>query len=137
MDVFYWIAVAAVTITSSARITRLVTYDKFPPVEWLRDKYADATDGSGWQLLAFCAYCASFWVTLAVVLVGYYTDFHEAWWLVNAIFGGSYLAAILMVHDGDNDEEPTVEFNQTVLGQVSDLRDSDFPVIENTSEDED
>lgn len=126
MSVFFWIAVAAVTITSSARLTRLATYDHLPPVEWLRNKYADATDGSGWQLLAYCAYCASFWITLAVVLSGYASDWHESWWVVNGIFGASYLAAILMVHDGDDEDEPVVE--QHFHG--------DFPVIENASEDE-
>lgn len=106
---FFWIAVAAVTITSSARITRLVTYDKFPPVQWLRDKYADLTDRPrllGWQLLAFCAYCASFWITVGVVLWGYLTDWQPVWWVVNGTFGASYLAAILMVHDGEPDDEP-------------------------------
>jgi hypothetical protein len=98
---FYWIAVAVVTILSSARLTRLVTWDHFPPIEWARNKYADKTDGSGWQLLAFCGYCFSFWATGAVVLAGWLSGWHEAWWLVNGILGGSYLAAIVMVHDGD------------------------------------
>lgn len=107
---FYWIAVALVTVTSSARLTRLATVDKFPPMVWFRDKFADFTDGGprrrGWQLLMFCGYCFSFWATLAVVLTGYYSDWHEAWWVVNSILGGSYLAAILMAHDGDiNDDE--------------------------------
>lgn len=103
MNVFFWIAVAVVVVLSSARLTRLATYDKFPPVEWLRDKYADWTDATGWQLLAYCGYCASFWLTLIVVLSGYYSDWHTAWWLVNGSLGGSYLAAIIMTHDGDDD----------------------------------
>ena len=103
MTNFEWIAVAVVTVMSAARLTRLATFDSFPPVAWLRDKYADATDGTKWQILAFCPYCASFWITLAVVLSGYYSDFHEAWWLINSILGASYLAAIVQVHDGDDD----------------------------------
>lgn len=100
---FYWIAVAVVTVVSASRITRLLTFDKFPPIVWLRDKYADATDGTGWQLLAFCAYCASFWVTAVIVLWGWLTDWQTAWWLVNGISAASYLAAVFMVHDGDDD----------------------------------
>lgn len=103
MTNFEWIAVAVVTVMSAARLTRLATFDSFPPVAWLRDKYADATDGTKWQILAFCPYCASFWITLAVVLSGYYSDFHEVWWLINSILGASYLAAIVQVHDGDDD----------------------------------
>ena len=104
MSAFEWVAIAVVVVTSSARLTRLATYDKFPPVRWLRDKYADLTDGSGWQLLAFCPYCASFWFTLIVALSGYYSNWHEAWWLTNGTLGASYLAAILMVNDGEDDQ---------------------------------
>ena len=104
MSVFFWIAVTAVSIVSTARLTRLVTFDKFPPVRWVRDKYIDATDGSDWQLLAFCPYCAGFWVAIAVVLPGYFSDWHAVWWLVNGILAVSYLAAMVMVHDGDDSE---------------------------------
>lgn len=110
---FYWVAVALVTIVSASRLTRLATFDSFPPVKWMRDKYADATDGGGWQLLAFCPYCAGFWITGLVVLWGYlsgvYVDrpvhdtAYSVWWAVNAVLAASYLAAILMVHDGDED----------------------------------
>lgn len=102
---FFWIAVAVVTILSSARLTRLATFDKFPPVKWARDRYIGWTDKTdrrrGWQLLAMCGYCFSFWTTLAVVLAGWLSDWHEAWWIVNGILGASYLAAIVMTFDGD------------------------------------
>lgn len=100
---FYWAAVALVTIVSSARITRLLTYDQFPPILAARDWFADKTDGSGWQLIAYCAYCMSFWVTIGIVLSGWFSGFHLIWWLVNSIFAGSYLAAVFMVHDGETD----------------------------------
>ena len=45
MNTFDWIAVAVVTVLSSARLTRLATFDSFPPVRWLRDKYGEWTDG--------------------------------------------------------------------------------------------
>jgi hypothetical protein len=97
----FWIAVAAVTITSAARLTRLITFDLFPPVRWVREKYATWTDGSDWQLLAYCGYCASFWVTLSVVLWGWLTDWQTAWWIVNGVLGASYIAAVFMSNDGD------------------------------------
>lgn len=101
---FHWIAVAVVVVLSSARLTRLATFDKFPPVVWLRDHYEDLTDGTGWQLLAFCGYCASFWMTGLVVLSGYFSDWHPAWWLVNGTLAASYLAATYMSYDGDESE---------------------------------
>lgn len=107
MSPFDWIAIAVVTITSSSRITRLLTFDRLPPIFWARRKYLDFTDAHapGWGLVAFCGYCMSFWVTLAIVMWGWASNFDTAWWLVNAIFGGSYLAAILMANDGDDSGE--------------------------------
>lgn len=106
---FFWIAVAVVTVVSTARLTRLLTYDKFPPIRWVRNKFADFTDGSDWQMLAYCPYCMSFWVSLAVLGVGWGSDWHVVWWFANGVLAASYLAAILMVHDGDEDEDDNAE----------------------------
>ena len=111
---FYWIAVALVTILSASRLTRLATFDKFPPVKWLRDKYEDRTDGSDWQLLAMCGYCASFWVTALVVGTGYFagaydhnstSDWNFIWWVLNGTLAASYLAAVFMAIDQDPGDE--------------------------------
>lgn len=112
---FYWVAVVATTIVSVSRMTRLATWDEFPPVKWLREKYAEATDGSGWTLLAYCGYCASFWIALLVIAWGLWSGVYQTptdpdpefaiWWIVNGIFAVSYLAAILMVHDGDDGDD--------------------------------
>lgn len=96
---FYWIAVALVTILSAARITRLLVVDEFPPIKAVRDRYEDRTDGSGWQAISYCAYCMAPWVTTALVLWGWLTDFATAWWLVNIIFAVSYLAAVFVRFD--------------------------------------
>lgn len=105
MSTFEWIAVSIVTIISSARLTRLMTHDAFPPVKWLRRKYMEATVDSDWQKLGYCPYCMSFWMTLAVVLSGYYSEWHEVWWLVNTALSASYLAAIFVFYDGDDSED--------------------------------
>lgn len=123
MSEFQWVAFAAVAIVSSARLTRLATWDRFPPVEWARNKYVELTDKSdrtrAWQLLAFCAYCASFWLTALVVGWAYLAGVDDGetawgssgelaqplWWTVNGTLAASYLAAILMVLDGDNGDE--------------------------------
>lgn len=103
---FFWLAVATVTIISSSRITRLLTFDDFPPIRWFRNTYADIMDKHtltrGWVRLLFCPWCFSFYPTLAIVLWGYFTDFQPAWWLVNGAFAASYLAAIFMVNDTDD-----------------------------------
>jgi hypothetical protein len=111
---FYWVAVALVTVVSVARITRLLVADKFPPIKYLRDIYEERTDGTGWQWLALCGYCVAPWVTLVVLgtglWAGIYSQYTERsydnvgftiWWLFNAWWAISYLAAILMSNDGD------------------------------------
>lgn len=109
MTEFEWVAVAVTVVLSSARLTRLATYDEFPPVRWLRDAYgnwADARDWArSWALLAYCGYCMSIWMTLLVVLSGYLSDWNAVWWLVNGSLGASYLAATYMTHDGDSEDE--------------------------------
>lgn len=118
---FYLVAVVLTTVLSAARLTRLFVIDKFPPTFWLRHKYAevlDRTDRSrGWALLLFCGYCASFWLFGAVLLWGYVvgvydavsrnspTDAEVAWWLINGLLGGSYLAAMAVARDGDDGED--------------------------------
>lgn len=119
MSPFYWIAVAVVIVLASARLTRLATYDKFPPTAWARERFiewADKTDRRRkWQLLAFCPYCASFWITLLVMALGYLAGVFDGyavqswmtptWWLFMGLLGASYLAAMVMVFDGDNGED--------------------------------
>lgn len=114
-DEFYWVAVVATTIISASRLTRLATVDKFPPIAWLRNKYADFTDGTDWQWLMFCGYCFSFWATLGVITWAYFAGvfapgataevWTRVWWLVNGTFAASYLAAVFMAHDGDDGDD--------------------------------
>lgn len=96
---FHWIALAAVLIMSTARITRLLNVDKFPPILYLRHKFEDATDGTEWQLLTICVYCMSFWVTLALGAWGYLTDWQTAWWLFNGTFAAAYAAGLVVALD--------------------------------------
>lgn len=109
MTPFEWVAVAVITILSSSRITRLLTYDKFPPVRWLRHRYIGFTGSrerlASWTLLAKCPFCMGPWVTAAVVAWGYCTDWHDPWWLFNGVMGASYLAATYMIHDGDDSHD--------------------------------
>ena len=99
---FYWTAVAVTSVLSAARITRLFTWDDFPPTVWLREKYKDLTNEGPWALLLYCGYCFGFWAALGVVSWGYLVQFDTAWWLVNGVLSVAYLAAIVMSFDGDD-----------------------------------
>jgi hypothetical protein len=98
----YILAVLVGTL-SAARITRLLTWDKFPPTVYLRAFWDRVTNDGPYALLFHCPWCMSFWVTGAVAAWGYFTEFNEAWWYVNAVFGFSYVAAWFVLHDGDDD----------------------------------
>lgn len=106
---FEWVAVAIVSVMSAARLTRLLTVDKFPPIKFVRDWYENKTDGSNWQLLTMCGYCMGFWTALVVVGWGWLSGFNEPWWVVNAVLAVAYAGAIVMAHDGDiNDDDGAV-----------------------------
>lgn len=102
----YWLFVAAVIILSSGRLTRLLIVDAFPPVVWLRDKFLDRFEDSPWGLIAQCVYCASFWVTVFVIILADLSGvfdgepvvgwFEPAWWLTNGAFAAAYLVGILV-----------------------------------------
>jgi hypothetical protein len=88
-----------VGVISSARLTRLITQDSFPPAAWVRAKWDDRTDGSSWNDLFHCHWCMSFWTTLPIGLWGWLSNFHVSWWVVNILLAGSYLNAMLVERD--------------------------------------
>lgn len=95
---------AAVAVVGVGRTIRLLTYDDFPPAEWLRQKWADLTKGGAWGKIAFCVWCASpwlmagaiFWLIAGLVWVPWLTI---AWWIVFGWAALSYLASILTYFD--------------------------------------
>lgn len=105
MSNFQWVAIAAISILSTARIIRLITWDSFPPSIWLRMKWDQITRDGSWSLLAHCGYCLGVWVAFGVVLWGYWSDWDgpwgTLWWIVNGSLSVAYLGAIVMIHDGD------------------------------------
>lgn len=104
---FQWVAIAVVTVVSSARIARLVIHDHWPPVSWLRRTWDSAiperTDKDGWNLLLHCHFCFAVWSTLGVLLWGYFTDWNAVWWVVNGWLAASYGAAYAVTFDGADD----------------------------------
>lgn len=102
MSIIDYLLAAVVGVLSAARITRLITWDDFPPSMWVRDMWDRITNENKWALLFHCPWCMGFWVTAAVALSGWYSDFHFWWWMVNVIFGLSYVAAMIVIRDGDD-----------------------------------
>lgn len=94
---------ALVFIIGSARVTRLIVADSFPPSAHLRAWWEGHTSG-GWEELLFCPFCLSFWIVLANAATGWGAHalgdpWFTAWVAGNAIFAASYLAAIFVHFD--------------------------------------
>lgn len=101
MDHIEIVAAVIVGVMSTARLTRLVTQDSYPPAAWLRAKWAQITHDGPWSELATCPYCAAPYITALVLGWGLLTDFQPAWWIVNGILGGAYAASMVVVRDGE------------------------------------
>lgn len=102
MTHFEIVAAAIVGVLSAARITRLVTWDDFPPTRYLRTKYADLV-GDDWGKLLSCLWCFGPWASLCVLLWGYFTECDTIWWLFNGWLAAGYLASMIVVRDGDDE----------------------------------
>ena len=102
MSTFEWIAIAIVASLSSARITRLIVWDSYPPSVWVRMKWDALTNDGPWATLVHCGYCFGPYASAAVLLSGWLSNWHTAWWLVNTWLALGYVAAMIMAYDGED-----------------------------------
>lgn len=102
MSDFQWVAAAIVAAMSAARITRLITWDDFPPSVWLRIKFADLV-GDKWGKVVNCMWCFGPYAAAFVLGWGYLTGFDKWWWLFNGWLALAYAASMVVVRDGDDD----------------------------------
>lgn len=93
----------AVAVLGVARLSRIITFDAFPPAAWWRQKWVNWTDGTGWQLLFTCWWCLSCWVALACIgwwIAGLYVAWVAlAWWIFWGFLALGYVAAMVIVRD--------------------------------------
>lgn len=95
-------AAVAVGILSTARLTRLVTRDSFPPSVWLRIKWDDLTEEgrfSSWNTLIHCHWCLAPWMGAIVGLWGYFSDLHASWWMFNLWLAAVYVSSMIVDRD--------------------------------------
>lgn len=97
----------AVAIVGVARFTRVVVYDDFPPLTWWRETWADLV-GERWGKLFNCWWCFAFWAALACIgwyIGGLYAAWAMwAWWIWWGGLALAYLASMVIVRDGDEDD---------------------------------
>lgn len=100
---YIWLVAAVVAIGSVARTARLLVYDDFPPVAWLRLKFFTAVGDSPWRKLGECAFCLAPYLTLVMFLWAWLSDLHWTFLAINGWWTASYLAAILVAYDMPED----------------------------------
>lgn len=100
MTTFQWIAAALVGIVSTARLTRLIGFDTWPPAVWFRIQFRKYLPPN-WATLVDCPYCLAPYFGAGVLAWAYLSDLHPAWWLFNGWLAGSYIASMVVVHDGE------------------------------------
>lgn len=98
VDLVYLILAFIVAVIATARLTRLVVDDDWPPMAWLREKYVMAVPEK-WAALVECPFCAAPWFALPNLLLAWASDLAWYWWLPNLWLSAAYLAAIVNVRD--------------------------------------
>ena len=101
--VYYGLALATLLL-SSARITRLVVADEYPPSIWLRIKWDTITKDGPWALLLHCPWCLGPYVVAVNAAWAYISNTHWTWWVVNAFFALGYATSWIVFHDEDGQE---------------------------------
>lgn len=98
------LAAVIVGVLSVARTARLIVWDEYPPMMWLRDQW-DMRVTNGWNKLVHCAFCATPYLAVGMALwfwAAYSEDSGvglKIWWIVNGVWGLSYVSAIVVAYD--------------------------------------
>lgn len=108
MSNFEIVAYFLIGTLATARVARLVIFDVYPPAAWVRSKWDDLTHESGWNPLFHCAYCLTPYIGALnlvawVLMVRNGNDLTQGIWVgANVLFGGAYVAAMVVAYDGDD-----------------------------------
>lgn len=93
-----------VVVFGAGRLTRVITYDAYPPSiafrSWWINKVAR---GGGWGKLADCFWCMSPWITAFAIGTFFLTPLVAwvlwAWWIFWGWLALAYVAAIVLARD--------------------------------------
>ena len=93
-----WLAIV-VAVLSTARLTRLVTQDVYPPAAWFRNRWRAWTRDGDWSELVTCPFCAAPYLAAGVLAWGLLSGPHWTWWAFNGWLALSYLASMIVAQD--------------------------------------
>lgn len=93
-----WLAIVVAAL-SIARLTRLITQDIYPPVAWLRAKWAGLTHDGEWAELVTCPFCAAPYIAAVILAWGWFSGPHWTWWAFNGWLAFAYVGSMIVVRD--------------------------------------
>lgn len=99
VDHFTLIAAVIVGILSVARTARLIGFDDYPPMVWLRDRWNERFGEEGWGKLIHCPFCSAPYLAAGMIAWAWVSDLHWTWWLINGWWGLCYLSSIVVAYD--------------------------------------
>lgn len=88
-----------IAVVSVARTARLLVFDVFPPVFWVRSHVLAWLGDSKWSKLVECPFCLAPYLAAGEMAWAYYSDLHWTWWVANGWWALSYVAAIVVSYD--------------------------------------
>lgn len=98
-----WLVALAVLILGAGRLTRVITYDDFPPTIKMRVLWDKLTDDSEWNKLLHCFWCFGFWAGLLGMSwfgVGLIVEWVMiAWWAVFGALAVGYVISMVVARD--------------------------------------
>jgi hypothetical protein len=86
-----------------ARMARLVVFDEYPPMKWVRVRWHVLTGESDWKKLMECAFCCAPYLAAGDMAWAWFSDFHWSWWVFNVWLSVSYVAAMIVARDEPED----------------------------------
>lgn len=97
---FAIVTAVLIGVISTARTARLLIHDQFPPVLWLREKIlVKIGPDNPWAMLVSCQFCLMPYLMAGMFGWAWLSGINTAWWIINGIWAGSYLGAILVSYD--------------------------------------
>lgn len=100
MPPYEWHIAVIIGIVSVARTARLLLFDEFPPMVWLRVRIlAMFPEDSSWSKIAECPFCLTPYLAAGMLGWAWLSDLNAWWWVINGVWAASYLAAILVAYD--------------------------------------
>lgn len=98
LSAFHLVLAVLIAVFGTARLTRIATYDDYPPAEWVR-AHILALLGDRWGKGATCIWCGQPYVVAICMAWGYFSGLHWTWWAFWGWMALSQAGSTLLAYD--------------------------------------